>query len=155
MATTEQSFVDHILVGHDGPCLVCSGPRSYRAWTDVNGQCYCLACGCTYQILGCHFRQEFLDKHGIMKERVAREYCDCFEGLEVFRAYWSEVGKMMPLGSFIGRSPYLGDQRQSWGRWLAENRERFRDNEYFNWDSIIAWHEKQRPHDGPQPNESA
>jgi len=72
---TEEQFIEHVQQGTE-VCLVC-GNELKGTWTDYNGQIRCQTCGVTYQILGCHLRQEILDHYGLTKEDIAQQYCDC------------------------------------------------------------------------------
>lgn len=134
------SFRDHLLEGHSGPCLVCNDEDMiYLGWTDYNGQTRCGTCGCTYQILGCHIKEETLKEMGITKEQVAERYCDCFDMVEVLRAFWEECCTRVPLGTYLGKSPDRPEDKEQFYLWLASNRERFQHVDSFNWDAITEW----------------
>lgn len=135
---TEAEVVDHYKVGIKDLCLVCDS-KLMGSWTDYNGQIYCSVCGMTYQIMGSHLREEFLSKHGLKKEDIAREYCDGFELVDLHKAYWKETGNPLPLGTYISdRRHYTQEDYDKWIAWIWGERARIQPEfaEYFNWEAI-------------------
>lgn len=138
---TESQLVEHLKQGiTDGKCLVCK-EQLFGNWTDYNGQIRCFHCGTTYQILGCHLREEFLKKHGLTKEQIAEKYCDCYTVVPLLCDYWAETKDRIPFGTFISdrNNPSKEEYKAFWS-WMKMNAERYEAayKDEFRWDSIKA-----------------
>lgn len=133
---------EHLLLGlPKRRCLVCKKDLHGQI-LDFPGQMRCGTCGVTYQIEGSKLSKKFLQTLGLIPEQVARVYCDCFEELPIYRAYWDETKRPVPLGTFrfpIRRRKLIPDSEvKDFYSWLWKNREKFRphyENE-FKWDDI-------------------
>lgn len=139
---TEEQFIEHVQQGTD-VCLVC-GNELKGTWTDYNGQIRCSTCGVTYQILGCHLRQELLDSYGLTKEDIAQQYCDCFRGIPLYKVIYENTGKKLPLGMFVSDRNAPSDfERHTYLMWLRDHKDLVEENYpgEFVWDTIEAYFE--------------
>lgn len=133
------TFIEHLKSGGfptNGACLACDAQPMRGAWTDYNGQLYCMQCGCTYQILGSHLREEWLTENGMTAADVPRQYCDCFDDIGVIRLHWEERQSMARVGMWMGGGP----ECKGWGEWLESNAERLKElfpESGWDWDRII------------------
>lgn len=133
LTASEKRWREHLIVGlqPESLCLVCERQIS-GSWTDYNGQIRCAQCGMTYQILGAHLAEDFLQKLGLTKAEVARRYCDELDMVELARAYRSETNaaNRLPFGTYLGRpegwnAPTREDY-VAFNTWMESNHERLR-----------------------------
>lgn len=135
---TVEEVIAHYKAGlaENAQCFTC-GRELTGPLTDMSGQIRCIDCGTTYQVMGCHLKDEFLQKHGIDRATIAQRYCDCFDYIPLLKIYWHDVHKRIPFGTFIGTSPYTQEETDSFYGWLAQNWERFEKvYDTFNWDML-------------------
>lgn len=138
-APTREEEAEHYRTGIEKNCLVCDRSLTIT-WTDYNGQGRCMTCGATYQVLGSHLREDYLEEIGLTKDAVAKRYSDMFSTVPLARAYWLEVGKALPFGTYLGGGPITDDEYESFYRWLDQNADLIKDQyqDDFNWDAIHA-----------------
>jgi len=138
MRPTELEILKHYKNGVGKNCLVCDEElKGY--WTDYNGQIKCRTCGMTYQILGCHLKDEYLKKNNITSDDIAERYCDNFDLLPIYRDYYQENKKILPIGFYMGKPPWSEEDDEHFYKWLAQNADKYRVEykDYFYWDTII------------------
>ena len=136
---TQEELIAHYTSGVTA-CLVCGADPLHGNWTDYNGQIRCYTCGVTYQILGSHLKDEYLEELGLAKEDVAQQYCDCLMTVPLLKDYWNETGNRIPYGTYLGRSPISASDYENFSKWLKENAETYREEykENFYWDRITG-----------------
>lgn len=131
-------IIQHYKVGlkDTDQCLVC-GRELTGGRTESPGQIRCIDCGTTYQIQGCHLKDEFLAAHNLTKQEIAQVYCDCYEYVPLLKHYWKEVHKRIPYGIYIGASPHTQDEIDSFYGWVTNNYKRYETvYDGFNWDML-------------------
>jgi hypothetical protein len=139
VSVTKEQVRQHYIDGIKGDCncLVCDD-RLAILWTDYHGQGRCVTCGTTYQVLGSHLEDSYLQKIGLAKDQVAKQYCDCFYVVPLLREYWQATGRKIPFGSYLGENPIPESDYKAFSQYLKTHAERLRDEypEDFAWDRI-------------------
>jgi hypothetical protein len=134
---THADFIEHVKTGIGDNCLVCDC-ELVGEWTDYNGEIKCSVCGMTYQILGSHFTDEFLSKNRLSPLDVARRYCPDFEEVPIFRAYWNEAHRQLPLGTYLVSARISKDDHLAFIQWLADHAPEIEPlyADSFNWEMV-------------------
>lgn len=133
---TEDDFVQHLKQGLDGKCLVCDEDLSGH-WTDFNGEIKCFTCGMTYQKIQWKGKKEFLTERGI--DKVALPYCPDFIEVPIYRTYWQQTQKQIPLGLYLEPYPNQRQESEDFFRWLSKHCAEYRVEyeSYFKWDLML------------------
>lgn len=136
---TDHELAQHYRQGVGDTCLVCD-QRLFCQLTDYHGEGRCQNCGTTYDLMGCKITDESLTRLGLKKEEVAHRTCSLVEIVPLLRAYWREVGKMVPFGCYLMNTPITKEERDSFYQWLNTNADEWRPQypDEFNWDGIAA-----------------
>jgi len=133
----KEKIKEHYMRGTES-CLVCDDKPLSGSWTDYNGQIKCHNCGTTYQILGCHLSESYLNEIGLKTADIAKKYCDCIALVPLLRDYWRETHNKIPLGTYISRNPIVKGEYESFLYWLKTNASKY-EQEYkdeLNWKTI-------------------
>jgi hypothetical protein len=140
MKPTHEERMEHLRVGVvDDTCLVC-GVEFGGVHTDSSHQIRCIQCGVTYQVEGSKHPDEWLAQHGLKREEVAKHTSDCYVFLPIFRDYWDETGRKIPIGFYMGDPGYTQEEFVLFYKWLFNNKDRYYEEYKFDlqWARIEA-----------------
>lgn len=131
MKPTNEEKIQHYREGVGENCLIC-GAEFGGTYTDSSHQIRCWQCGAPYQVGGGRFEEEWLEKQGLKKEDIAQHFLDFYILLPIFRDYWLQTEKRIPMGIYLGNPDYTQEEFESFYRWLHENKDKYYEEYQFD-----------------------
>jgi hypothetical protein len=134
---TDQEYAAHLREGTRSKCLVCD-EILIGVWTDLNGEVRCEKCGMTYQRISWKGNEDYLQTLGLTKTDVAAKHCPRFQLVPLYRDYWQQTGRKLPLGNYLGESPIPREDHLNFWLWLARNEQTYHPvyTKDFDWDGV-------------------
>ncbi len=129
----------HIVRGiSDGTCLICRASPMLLKRTGIGSESRCIVCGAIYSNGDNPYPAFWLASMKIDPRKVSKVHLRNFIYLPVYRMYWIETGKILPLGGRLNR-PFTNDDEAAFYGWILKNRQKlevlgYKDN--FAWDDM-------------------